>query len=214
MKEYTAYLFDADGTLLDTKGAILSAYCEMGRVLGERMPDEGVIAGTIGLPLYKQLRVFFGEDRDEGFYDKAGRVYGDVLMSNYSETLRLFPGVAEGLAALRERGKRLAVVTSRRLLSLEMFLETTGIDGYFDLLVTPESTRSHKPDPEPALFAAEGLGVGVGESVFVGDAVFDIMCGKGAGMDAVLVSWGGNDSAGWEVQPDLVVGEFGELLPS
>lgn len=213
MKEYAGYLFDADGTLLDTKGSILAAFGEMGRRMGGEMPSEEVIAGSIGLPLYKQLRLFYGEDRGDGFYESAGRIYGDALMSNYEETLRLFPGVLTGLRELSERGKKLAVVTSRRILSLEMFLEKMGIAQYFDLLVTPESTERHKPDREPALYAAQGLGLGASDCVFVGDAVFDIMCGKAAGMDAVLVSWGGNNPEGWEVQPDLVVDTFEELLP-
>lgn len=213
MKEYKGYLFDADGTLLDTKGPILAAFAEMGRQMGEEMPPPTVMASTIGIPLYRQLRTFYGDDRDEAFYEKAGRIYGDALMSNYEDTLRLFPGVMTGLRELREMGKKLAVVTSRRILSLEIFLEKMAIAPYFDLLVTPENTEQHKPNPEPAFYAARQLNLEPADCVFIGDAVFDIMCGKSAGMDGVLVSWGGNEPSDWEVQPDLVVDRFEELLP-
>lgn len=213
MKEYDVYLFDADGTLLDTKGPILAAFQEMGRALGAELPPAAEITGTIGLPLYKQLRAILGEGRDEEFYAEAGRIYGDALMARYRESLRVFPGVATGLRELKEMGKKLAVVSSRRLFSLEAFLSAMDIGKYFDLLVTPENTAKHKPDPEPALYAAKEFGAGPEICVFIGDAVFDIQCGKAAGMDAVLVSWGGMSPEGWDVRPDAVVDEFQQLLP-
>lgn len=211
MREYGAYLFDADGTLLDTKGPILAAFEGMGRGLGVELPPREIIAGTIGLPLTRQIRLILGDGYDAGFYDRASAIYGDGLMADYKKTLKLFPGVLTGLRVLKERGKKLAVVTSRRILSLEAFLEVTGIDGYFDLLVTPELTERHKPDAEPALYAARELGVETGECVFIGDAVFDIECGHAAGMDTVLVAWGGNVSDGWKVQPDTIIDDFSAL---
>lgn len=213
MKEYDAYLFDADGTLLDTKGPIVAAFEAMGKGMGVELPATDFIIGTIGLPLVKQIRLILGEGYDEEFYAKAGKIYGDTLMADYRETLRLFPGVMTGLRTLRKLGKKLAVVTSRRLLSLEAFLQATGIEEDFDLLVTPELTENHKPHPEPALYTARKLGVAPKDCVFIGDATFDIDCGKAAGMDAVLVSWSGANPAGWKIQPDLIVSNFPELLP-
>ncbi len=213
MKEYDAYLFDADGTLLDSRELIYRSFAAMGERMGVGELDRKLVAATVGLPMAKQIRILLGEGREEEFYERAGVAYGNGIMEGYRGCLQAFPGVREGLARLKESGKRVACVTSRRLYSLEAFFNYLELDSYFDLLVTPECTTGHKPGPEPALFAAEKLGVGPERCVFVGDATFDIQCGHGAGMDTVLVKWGGMDPAEWEIKPDYIVESFSELLP-
>lgn len=213
MKEYDAYLFDADGTLIDSRELIFQSFVEMGRAVGATLPDRGLIESTVGLPMYKQIVVVLGDGHDDEYYRRGREAYGKHMMTIYRDYLTAFPGVKEGLLDLKNRGKKLAVVTSRRVDSLAFFLEFLGINDCFDLLVTPESTDRHKPDPDPALFAARELGVPPDRCLFIGDATFDVQCGKGAGMDVALVRWGGMDPTDWPVQPDVVVDEFKELLP-
>ncbi|MCD8351206.1 MAG: HAD family hydrolase [Planctomycetaceae bacterium] len=214
MRQYDAYLFDADGTLLDSREIIQQSFNHAIAAMGAVHPGRDYIGSTIGLPMVKQIRLVLGEGRDDSFYSQAMDIYSTHMLENYHNHLTAFPGVKEGLAALHDMGKKLAVVTSRRRPGLERFLAYLGLADFFDLLVTPESTELHKPDPAPALFAAEGLGVQPDKCVFIGDATFDIECGHAAGMDTVLVSWGGMDPSEWPVQPDLTVHTFAELLPS
>lgn len=213
MKEYDAYLFDADGTILDTRELIFRSFMHMGEVMGEKMPERDVLEGTVGLTLKKSLYLILGEGRPEDYYAKAGSVYAGFMVDNYQDYLKGFPGMAEALAELHRCGKKMAVVTSRKRPTLHTFLCALGLDSYFSILVTPESTEKHKPDPEPALFAMECLGVSPEESVFVGDAIFDIQCGKAAGMDTALVEWGGMEPSGWSVQPNFIAKKPGDLLP-
>lgn len=214
MKEYDAYLFDADGTLIDTRELIYRSYVHMSGVMGLPEPDRGHVERTTGLPFADQIRDVLGRDRGEEFYERASEVYRGHLMDSYRPHLRIFPGEREVLDELRLRGKKMAVVTSRRLPGLVEFLRFLGLDGYFSLLVTPESTERHKPHPEPALFAMRELGAAPERTVFVGDAIFDIKCGHAAGADTVLVAWGGMDHRDWDPQPDYVIDSFAELLPS
>lgn len=213
MKEYDAYLFDADGTLIDSKEIIQQSFNHAIERLGATHPGRDFIGATIGLPVMAQMRMVMGEGREDAYYEEARRVYGDFMTEHFQDYLGAFPGVKEGLEVLRARGKKLAVVTSRRRASLERFLDYLGLGACFDLLVTPESTERHKPEAEPALFAARAFGAEPARCVFIGDAVFDIQCGNAAGMDTVLVSWGGLDPVGWPVQPDLIVDDFAALLP-
>lgn len=212
MKEYQAYLFDADGTVMDTRELIMRSYLYTGERLGIDISRD-LIAATTGLPVERQVVILLGEGRDEALYAKARELYRERIFSTYPDYLKLFPGTAEVLADLSSRGKKLAVVTSRRRHGLELFFETLGILRYFSVTVTPEDTERHKPDPEPALLAADRLGVRPGEAVFIGDAEFDIASGKAAGMDTAFVEWGGMDYTRWPVQPDFVAGTFYDLLP-
>ena len=212
MREYDAYLFDADGTLIDSREIIQQSFEYTIERMGAIHPGRDFIDATIGLPMVPQMRMVMGEGREDSWYEEARRVYADFMTEHFQDCLGTFPGVKEGLEVLRARGKKLAVVTSRRRVSLEPFLDWLGLRSCFDLLVTPECTERHKPDSEPALFAARSLEVTPARCVFIGDAVFDIQCGRGAGMDTVLVGWGGLDPAGWPVQPDLIVDAFADLL--
>ncbi len=213
MKEYDAYLFDADGTLIDTKELILRSFLHMGDVMDAAPLDQAFVLNTIGLPMARQLRLFLGEGKDEAYYVRAAEAYTEYQMEHRTEYLRAFPGAAETLEALRRRGKKLAVVTSRRMLTTGPFLDQLGLREFFSLIVTPEDTDRHKPHPEPALLALRRLGAKAEASVFIGDAVFDIQCGKAAGMETVFVTWGGVDPSGLEVRPDWIVETFGEIVP-
>lgn len=213
MKEYDAYLFDADGTLMDTRELIFRSFLHMGEAMGADMPPHELIHGTVGLPLVKQMRIILGEGKDEEYYARARDEYNNFMMAHLDDYLRSFPGAVETIGALHGMGKKLAVVTSRRLHSAQLFLERLGLKRFFSVFVTPESTEKHKPEPEPALLAMAKLGAKPGETVFVGDAVFDIKCGNSAGTDTAFVVWGGMDPSEWEVRPDWIIERFEQLLP-
>ncbi|MCL2001351.1 MAG: HAD-IA family hydrolase [Planctomycetes bacterium] len=213
MREFDAYLFDADGTIIDTRELICRCFVYMGKVMEVRLPSRPEIEATIGLPVQRQVRDFLGWGRPDAYYAEAIRAYGEHMMKIYPEFLGIFPGVAEGLAELTRRGKKLAVVTSRGRSSLTLYLETMGIARFFPVLVTPDDTEKHKPDPAPAIFAMKLLAAEPGSTVFVGDAEFDIRCGKAAGTATAYVEWGGMDYQKWPVQPDFTAKTFAELLP-
>lgn len=213
MKEYDAYLFDADGTLIDTKELIYQSFLEMGRAVKMVMPPREEIVASIGLPVWTQTVMFLGVGRDEAFYRDALTVYTDYMTAVFEDYLGLFPGVREGLELLADKGKMLAIVTSRRHSSLQRFIDYLDIAKYFSVFVCTDDTERHKPDPQPALLALERLGATAGQSVFIGDATFDMGCGKGAGMDVALIDWDGVDYSGWDVQPDFVATRFDQLLP-
>lgn len=216
MRSYKAYLFDADGTLFDTRELIYRSFCAVSAAYGRPDPEREFIDGLIGLPFPPQIKQVLDLDSDEEF-DAAIEFYRRSQIDLEKDYLRVFPGVVEGLAELSRRGARMAVVTSRSLLSLPRFLTLLdGPDGpgrdLFDTLVTPESTDRHKPEPEPVLRALEVLRVAPEDAVMIGDARFDIEAGARAGVDTVLVSWGGMSPQGWPYQPDRIINEFSDLL--
>lgn len=211
MKHYAAYLFDADGTLLDSTELIYQCFvhtCSM--FAGLELTREQVFA-NIGLPLRKQLGIHLGELSGR----KADEVRAEHMryqLSIYEKHLRLFPGVKEGLKGLKESGRKLGVVTSRLRKTLDIYLRHTGIVDFFEVLITPESTARHKPHPEPALAGARLLGCEPSEALFVGDAGFDMECGAAAGMDTAFVAWSRIDSRTLAIEPTYRIADFRDLL--
>jgi len=136
----------------------------------------------------------------------------EYQMSVYSQYLKLFPGVLETLDTLKKNGKKLAIVTSRFRNSLDVYLRDTGIFTFFDAIISPESTKHHKPRPEPAIKAMEELNARKPETLFIGDATFDIECGAGAGIDTAFVTWSVNDLDSLKKTPTWFITSMSELI--
>lgn len=214
MKEYDAYLFDADGTLIDTKELIYRSFRHMAETVEVTLPDRKAVEATIGLPVWTQVGMFLGDANTPEMLEKAVGIYGGYMEKVYMDYLKLFPGAMDCLADLRRRGKLLAIVTSRRRQSLARFTGHLGLTDYFSVIVTADDTAKHKPDPEPAQLALDRLGVkDAARAVFIGDAGFDMLCGKGAGTDTAFVAWGGNNHHELPQPPDFVAESFTDLLP-
>lgn len=211
MKPYSAYLFDGDGTLLDTAEMIYKCFVYTCKKYADLDITREQVFSNIGIPLRPQIESFLGPLSDEKA-DEIKKVHMEYQLSIYKDYMRLFPGVAETLSQLKNKGEKLAVVTSRRRYTLGLYLNYTGIFHFFDALITPESTVRHKPEPEPALEAAKQLQCSVTETLFVGDSTFDIECGAKAGMDTAFVAWSHINTSSMTIQPMYIIKNMTELI--
>jgi len=208
MKSYSAYLFDADGTLFDTADLV----CDCFQYVAQKhtsisLTRESILSGY-GLPLKGQLVKFLGEDLD---IDLVVNDFIEYQLKILDDRIQVFPGVVSTLKSLRRNGKKLAIVTSRKRYSMKRILEMTETFQYFDTLVTPEDTQLHKPDAQPALLAMSRLGSDKANTVFVGDAQYDILSGRAAGIDTVFVNWSHMDPDALPVQPTWKIDRMEDL---
>jgi len=199
----SAVLFDFDGTLVDTTEMIhQSMKHATSSVLGrEDIPREMLLA-NVGRPLPRQMELIDAENAELLLeaYRSHHEQHHDTLIGE-------FPGVEESLARLGSAGIKVAVVTSKRRLSVEMALKNfPGLRNVVDRFVTLEDTTEHKPNPEPLLRALELLGVSKERAAYVGDSPFDVEAAKAAGLASVAVSWGAfSEDRLREAEPDHLV---------
>jgi pyrophosphatase PpaX len=193
------WLFDFDGTLADSLELIMTSFRHAtASVLGETPSDEVLLAG-IGRPLIDQMHEL-DPVRAEELYD----VYVEHNLRHHDELLRPYPGVHELLAALRGAGRRLGIVTSKRRATAERGAGLLEL-GPFEVLIGWEDTDAHKPGPEPVLRALELLAAAAADAVYLGDAPWDIRCGRAAGVATAAVLWGAGSREQLQAeQPDLV----------
>jgi pyrophosphatase PpaX len=209
--DWTAILFDLDGTVADTVNMILACYRHtMEAHLEEVPPDERWLSG-MGTPLVTQLRGFArSQEESEAMLE----TYQTYQRSIHESMVTPFPGIPEVLGNLTERGIPLAIVTSKRQEMTSWTLSACGLGDRFPTVVTASDITKGKPDPEPVLLALEWLGIAPSPRVlFVGDSIHDVGAGQAAGIRTAAVTWGpfGADEL-QAVNPDFMVGEPGELL--
>ncbi|MEW2495483.1 HAD family hydrolase [Streptomyces nodosus] len=209
-------LFDLDGTLADTPGAIAAI---TGGILSERgldVPAAEVLAG-VGKPLDQNFAAWFGRPADHPDVRQALSAYREQFGRHVRATgpRLLYPGVAEGLAALAGAGLLLGITTSKIQLAGEQLVALTGIADHFAVVAGHDTTPHGKPSPDMALFAADRLGLAPADCVVVGDSVADVAMGRAAGMTVFGVSYGVATAADLTAAgAALVVDSFPDLVPA
>ena len=183
-----AALFDFDGTLVDTtemiyQGMRHAASTVLGR---DDIPRETLLA-NVGKPLPRQMELMDAEKAE-----LLLEAYRHHHEENHDALIQEFPHVAQALSRLRSARIKVAVVTSKRRVSVEMALNNfPDLRNVVDRFVTMEDTNEHKPHPEPLWRGLELLGgVPKEEAAYVGDSPFDVEAAKAAGLTSVAVSWG------------------------
>ena len=188
--ETKVIIFDFDGTLCDTRSNIITAFRATMEHLGLEMRDEETCGATIGLTLRDGFKSMYPEF-DDAKIDYCVETYRQIFAERRKELMPdLFPGVKETLEALRKRGYRMTIATSRLTDSLMLFMRHHGIDHYFEYAVGSDSVTHHKPHPEPALKTLRELNIAPSEAIMVGDMPVDIAMAHNAGIRAIGVDYG------------------------
>jgi 2-phosphoglycolate phosphatase len=187
--EYSAVLFDLDGTLVDTAPDMVAALHLLQREYGvDLAPYElarsNVSNGAIGL-----LRVGFPELEIE-FGDELHQLYLERYADNICVESRVFAGLIELLDELENLACPWGVVTNKPehltlpLLAALKLADRTGC------VISGDTLSVRKPDPAPLLLACDIIGVDPGSAIYVGDAGRDIEAGQRAGMATIAAGYG------------------------
>jgi len=204
----TAALFDWDGTLIDSRAALLTAWREsteaiLGRSYPANAAEEDIVFTLPGREIWPTLT----DDVDalaasfQSAYDRSG------------EQVSAFPGVRAMLDELRAGGVRTAVVTSKSRRRFGPDAERARLASAIDAAICAEDVTATKPDPDPVLRALAKLGVSGSDALMVGDTPVDVAAALAAGTTAIGVAWGHSPSEDLlAAGASAVVAEPGELV--
>ena len=183
MKRYTDFVFDIDGTLLDTeRTGVLSLIQTVRELLGREMSYEEAY-GFFGIPSAKASAML--QYADELHFAEVWEIHFQELM----HLVAPFPGVEDILRELRTTGCRTGVVTSRSRTEIEYDPHLARLRPFFDVVIGAEQSERHKPHPDPMLAYLRTAGARAETTLYLGDTMHDWRCGHDAGCDFALADW-------------------------
>lgn len=204
-------LFDLDGTLTDSaEGVIRSAQYMQEKMGIEKWADED-LKFIVGPPLIKTFTEDFAMDAETaetalGHFRERYTTVG--LFEN-----RLYPGTEEMLAALRKKGKRLAVATSKKEETAVRILEHFGVAGYFEVIGGDNRAAGRDNKEKVIAYVLEKMQADKGNVVMVGDRKFDIEGAHAIGIPCIAVEYGyGSRDEFTAYGADFIVGTADELV--
>lgn len=211
---YPAYLFDLDGTLVDSAPDIHAALNHALSASNLPTVELALTRDFVGMGaralILRALDHHGVSDRDpDPLFDRFIAYYEDHI-AVYSTP---FPGTLETLTALKSRGAKLAVVTNKYIGLTESVLADLKLRDFFDCVIGSDTTPNPKPAPDPALQACAELGVIPEQALFIGDASPDVGCARAAGCPIVVRRDGYNNGIpATELGADHVIDSIAELL--
>ena len=192
-----AVLFDLDGTLLDTvpdlHAALCAMLCDMGR---PELPLEATrmyVGRGVSNLVKRALAGSLDAGDDTPAPPEALALFRQHYACENGRQTKLFPGVIEGLRAIRDMGLPMAVITNKPEGFTHPLLEMTGLAEYFPVVVGGDNLPRHKPDPMSLVWACGRLGVWPKDALFIGDSVNDFLAARAAGCRIFLLPYGYNE---------------------
>lgn len=197
---YKVYIFDLDGTLLDTLTDLAASTNYALRKHG--MPEHSIddVRRFVGNGVRKLMERAVPDGADNPLFDEAFATFRQHYMEHSLDTTRPYDGIPETLAALKARGCRLAVVSNKMMAATQELCRHFFPDT-IEVAIGEDEAHGirKKPAPDTVFEALKILGVSRVEepdglsAVYVGDSDVDIQTAANAGLPCISVLWGFRD---------------------
>jgi phosphoglycolate phosphatase len=186
-KRFELIVFDWDGTLMDSAGAIVASIQAAARDLGLEPPSEERARHVIGLGLGEALRHALPELEEARHEELADRYRHHYLAQDHE--LVLFAGAAALVQTLGEAGYRLAIATGKSRKGLDRALDHSGLGELFHATRCADECHS-KPHPQMLEELIDEFGVLPSATLMIGDTTHDLLMAQNAGVAGVGVTHG------------------------
>jgi len=185
-------IFDLDGTLFDTTGAMAACGNYALERLGLRGFEQKAYGGFSGGGIEDFVCgiIEAAGDREHRFYEEFWRLYLERQESLTEDANVPYDGIVPLLSALKKRGVHLAVLSNKDHASCIEIVERAFGKGTFDLILGDCPPRPPKPRPDGIFEILETLRCRPEECIYVGDTQIDMETGKAAGLHTVAALWG------------------------
>jgi phosphoglycolate phosphatase-like HAD superfamily hydrolase len=186
-------LFDVDGTLVDSTYLHTMAWWHAFRAAGFNVPM-AAIHRAVGMGGDKLVAHLLPPDRDAS-QDTSVMDAHAAIFSTYWPSLRAFDGARDLLVQCCEVGLGVALASSAREADLQMLRSALHSDAFIHAATSADDAKQSKPEPDILVAALDAIGVRAQDSVYVGDAVWDVYAADKLGIPTIGVTCGGTSEA-------------------
>jgi len=212
LKELKTFLFDLDGTLINSADDIAEAVNYTLRQLNRvPLPKEEIVK-YVGYGAKKLMKDVLKVE-DEELIQKGTQIFREFYLFNPCVYTTPYPYTEELLKVLKENNKKVGVITNKYEEVSKRILDKLGLSKYIDIVVGGDTAGEKKPSAKPVNYALDGLNAKSEESILIGDSEVDIQAGKNANTKTGLVLYGyGKIELAKQLKPDYIFNSFKEIL--
>lgn len=192
MMKYKLIIFDWDGTLMDSENKIVRCFQMACHDIHLSPPSREDIKEIIGLDLVTSIQRLVPNIKLEQ-RDQVIRRYREHFLHLDNTVMEFFPNVLRGLDQLKAWGYQLAVATGKARRGLDRLLQHSRLHELFTVTRCADESCS-KPDPQMLFDILDQVRLPVGQSVMVGDTIFDMEMAQRANMDRLAMAYGVHDA--------------------
>ena len=205
------FIFDWDGTLIDSTGHIIGAMQAAAHELQLPALSAAAVQNIIGLGLPEAILALYPE-QDEAARHELKLGYARHYLALNEEPPELFSGVADTLGRLKDEGHLLAVATGKNRRGLQRVLGQLDMLDFFHATRCADETQS-KPHPQMLHELLDELATPVHRAVMVGDTEYDMAMAQEAGMVRIGVDYGAHAPERLQrYAPEMILSDFPQLL--
>jgi len=194
MTPYQTYIFDLDGTLLDTLRDLAASVNFALRSHG--MPEHSIddVRHFVGNGVRLLMERAVPQGTKNPLFDAAFNTFRQHYMQHSLDTTQPYPGIVDTLHTLRSRGCRIAVVSNKMMAATQALCRHFFPDTVEVAIGEHEAEGIRKkPAPDTVFAALRELGTGLEGAVYVGDSDVDILTAHNSQMPCISVLWGFRD---------------------
>ena len=210
------YIFDIDGTLLNTVDTISYFINETLKKFDLSPCSKDKIESFVGngpAVLVDLVLDYVGGPKDEKFRKDFLNSYNKTYDDNPAHLTKAYDGVKEALDQLKKTGKPLVCFSNKPDETSRKVIPAVFGQGYFDYILGFRGDYARKPSPEGIMILKEKFNVDFSDIIYFGDSEVDMKCGKNAGIFTVGVSWGFRDRSVLEKEkPALIIDDPSEMV--
>ena len=206
MKQYNTYLFDFDYTLADSSRGIVTCFRNVLLRHGFTGIDDYTIKRTIGKTLEDSFSILTGET-EVSVLQQYKKEYVKEADTHMTVNTFLFPETKDVLVALKKRGARIGIISTKYRYRIMELLEREHLDEVLDIIIGGEDVTEAKPSAQGVLLAVNRLSVDKDSVLYVGDSLVDAETARNAGVDFVAVLHGMTTREEFEPYPCVSVSD-------
>ena len=189
----SAFIFDIDGTLVDSNNLHVQSWDRAFRHFGKTFPIEA-LRDQIGKGTDQYLPQFLSAEEIHRFGKALDEYRSETFRKDYLPKVKPFPKVRDLFERIRQDHKRIVLASSGKQKDTEYYIDLLQIEKFIDGCVSGDEAEHSKPAPDIFVACVDKFELMRKETVAVGDTRFDVEAAARSGLGTIAVTCGGSDA--------------------